>query len=760
MSSPRKGGENPILPPPVSGGQKRDDSSRVLGAPKGSSNNPAPSTGVGEGATRPIIDAHQEFGNRRRRFTISSSSSAPNIQAHPRTSWPQRGLVTPTGSAKVGLKDQGSSKSDSIGPMDGVREHPDHSSSKGLISDPPVDPGPRVEVLVLGPDPRLTAKKIAERPPTVVDPEKEVVTPAGHPAPRGLPSLSQREASGRRSEELPPNRDRASTSAPKATGRGSIGGGGMRKDGDKPHAVAGSPFSVPALITTSVPTTSSTAITVRASPVPFFASRSRARTLLKPPSASFAPKSFKTHRSSTGNTQTAATIAPPTMGSYKYFTDKISADSTGGDDALSGTLPNPIPKRFTASAGPSSPSMAQETPKLDSSSDISPIRSPEYLKDRELAKKALGISGEEFDAEMSRRNADYEANIARRIALGHPIHGSQVAYPGGQNSGAADSKTGENSGDAQKVQMDTARDEFTSHAMENAHLNSDDEMLLKAYQKEKDKQGAGIYDTDDEFCEKNRWPGADNLESPSKLRGLSPRWQPENESFVAGAPKYHIPQGFFGSSPPASPLSPGPHQPAGKPKYVDRGTAPDLAINCFACKSPLVVSLGDTQSDVYDVHLKDHDEFAHQLFSSLPKNYYLLHVLVFAPYRSRVIHSDKAPTLRNFTKIVRLGFNMHTPISQITVYLYGRDREGLPLEWKAIPIVSLADWDASMSVAKEWSCQISVVVEFAPPDTDGAVSATIAENPENGEDEVGPGKATSPQIPSGEGMDMDIDRAT
>ncbi|KAG0633407.1 hypothetical protein HOY80DRAFT_1141451 [Tuber brumale] len=722
MSSPKKGGEKSILPPPASDGQKRHGSSRALGAPNSSGNNPTSSTKVGEGDTRPAIDANRGV---------------------PITIWSKKALVTPSGSVEVGLKDQGSSRLDSTGLTGGVREPPYHSNSKILISEPPVDPGPQVKVQVLGPDPRLTAKKVAERLPAAVDSEKKVVTPTGYRAPRGTSSLSQRELSGRRSEESPPNRDRVSTSASKTIGRGSMGSGGMKKDGDKPHTVARPPSGVPGIIATGVSTMSSTAMTVGASPSPSFARHSRTGALLKPPNSTSALKNFKAHKRSTGNTQTAATIAPPTMDNHKRPTDKISPGSTGGDASLSATLPKLIPQKSTTPTKGASPSMAQETAKLVSLSDRYTVGSPEYQRDRELARRALGVSGEEFDAEMARRRADYEANIARRIALGHPIGGSQVDHPGGQTSRAADSRTGENSGDAQKAQRDTARDEFTSRFMESTHLDSTDQMSPQTYVKEKDRQGAGINDTDDDFSEKNLWPGADNLESPSNLRGLSPKWQPENESFVAGAPKYYIPQGFFGSSPPASPLSPGQHQPAGKPKYVDRGTGPDQAVYCSGCMPPLVVSLADAQPALYDVHLKDHDEFAHQLFSSVPKNYYLLHVLVFPPYRSRVIHSDKAPTLRNFTKIVRLGFNRHTPISQMTVYLYGRDHEGLPLEWKAIPIVSLEDWDGSMTVARQWSCQISVVVEFAPPVTDGAASATIAENPKNGEDKAGPGKAAS-----------------
>ena len=43
-----------------------------------------------------------------------------------------------------------------------------------------------------------------------------------------------------------------------------------------------------------------------------------------------------------------------------------------------------------------------------------------------MARKVLGISGKEFDAEMARRTADFNADIARRIALGHPIHGQNL----------------------------------------------------------------------------------------------------------------------------------------------------------------------------------------------------------------------------------------------------------------------------------------------------------------------------------------------
>ena len=79
-------------------------------------------------------------------------------------------------------------------------------------------------------------------------------------------------------------------------------------------------------------------------------------------------------------------------------------------------------------------------------------------------------------------------------------------------------------------------------------------------------------------------------------------------------------------------------------------------------------------------------------------------------------------TLRDFTKIIRLGFDQHGPISQITVYLYSRDSDGCPLEWKPIHIMSFTDWDGSMTVGRQWSCKITAVVEFMESNADLAVN--------------------------------------
>ena len=319
----------------------------------------------------------------------------------------------------------------------------------------------------------------------------------------------------------------------------------------------------------------------------------------------------------------------------------------------------------------------------------------------------MGVSGKEFDPEMARRTADFNANIARRIALGHPIHGHNLP---GDNS-----KIGESSRDAN--QIDTASNDFMSRPKASTQVDSDHATqpgpggLIsqthkpKADAKGKGKEKAETSAPDNDFSKENLWPGADNLDNLDFFTSFSPRWQSGSASFVAGAPEYHIPRGFFGSSPepsiPASPPPSGSKMQARKPNYVDRGSSPDPTINCTACGLPLTISLTRSQAALYNMHLKDSDDMSHLLFTNLPKNYYLLHVLTIPSHKSRLIHSDKFITLRDFTKIIRLGFGLQGPIPQITVYLYGRDSDGCPLEWKPIHIMSITDWDGSMTVGRQ-----------------------------------------------------------
>ncbi|PUU77715.1 hypothetical protein B9Z19DRAFT_1108701 [Tuber borchii] len=459
------------------------------------------------------------------------------------------------------------------------------------------------------------------------------------------------------------------------------------------------------------------------------------------------PTAPGTNVSPSTNTRRTSTIAPETMGNLKSFADKTPGGLPGGPTPLSGTLPDSIPQDSAAPSKAASPLLSQEIPKLPPHPDVSPEFDAEYLKDRELARKMLGVSGKEFDAEMARRTADFNADIARRIALGHPIHGKNLP---GDNS-----KIGESSRDADK--MDTTSDDFTSpkastqvgsdHAtqpgLEGLIPQTPEPKVDAIWNSNETPENYNPYD-EFVFTEDNRWPGADELDKLDSFTSFSPRWRSNSPSFVAGAPLYHIPKGFFGSSPepfiPASPPPFGPKKPARKPKSVDRGTSPDLAINCAACSPPLTISLTGSQAALYNVHLKDSDDTSHLLFTNVPKNYYLLHVLTFPSKISRLIHSDKIITLRDFTKVIRLGFNLHRPISQITVYLYGRDSDGCPLEWKPIHIMSVTDWDGSMSVGRQWSCQISVVVEFVEPDADTAVSAAAGSGPESRAGGAGPSR--------------------
>ena len=268
--------------------------------------------------------------------------------------------------------------------------------------------------------------------------------------------------------------------------------------------------------------------------------------------------------------------------------------------------------------------------------------------------------------------------------------------------------------------MDTASDDFMSRPKASTQMDLDhatqpgpDGLISQTHKPKADAKGKGkekaeISDPDNDFSMENLWPGADSLDNLDSFISFSPRWQSGSASFVAGAPEYHIPRGFFGSSPePSIPASPPPScskMPARKPKYVDRGSSPDPTINCTACGPPLTISLTGSQAALYSVHLKDSDDMSHLLLTNLLKNYCLLHVATIPFYKSRLIHPDKFMTLRDFTKVIRLGFDLHRPILQITVYLYGRDSDGCPLEWKPIHIMSITDWDGSMTVDRQRSC--------------------------------------------------------
>ena len=92
-------------------------------------------------------------------------------------------------------------------------------------------------------------------------------------------------------------------------------------------------------------------------------------------------------------------------------------------------------------------------------------------------------------------------------------------------------------------------------------------------------------------------------------------------------------------------------------------------------------------------------------------------------------------------------FNIYTLSSRLTPllffnrgHLYGRDSDGCPLEVKPIHIMRVTDWDGSMTVGRQWSCQISVVVEFVEPDADPAVSPAAGSGLENGGGGAGPSK--------------------
>ena len=109
--------------------------------------------------------------------------------------------------------------------------------------------------------------------------------------------------------------------------------------------------------------------------------------------------------------------------------------------------------------------------------------------------------------------------------------------------------------------MDTPSDDFMSRLKESTQVDSDyatqpgPEGLIsqthepKVNAKGNSKQEAETRDPNNDFSEENLWPGADSLDRLDSFTSFSPRWQSGSENFVAGAPEYHIPRGFFGSSP-------------------------------------------------------------------------------------------------------------------------------------------------------------------------------------------------------------------
>ena len=129
----------------------------------------------------------------------------------------------------------------------------------------------------------------------------------------------------------------------------------------------------------------------------------------------------------------------------------------------------------------------------------------EYLADREMARKLLGVSGKEFDAERARRIGDFNAGIAGKVALGHPIND--------HNLPRNNSKIGESSRDAN--QMDSAINDFMSRPKASTQMDSDyvtqpgPEGLIsqthepKADAKGKGKEKAETSDPDNDFSKEN-----------------------------------------------------------------------------------------------------------------------------------------------------------------------------------------------------------------------------------------------------------------
>jgi len=188
MSSPRKDGEKSPLALPVSEGQEKHDCSSTLATLSISSNTTAPSRRIGESETLPVTDAHQDVDYTHRAQNTSNSASAANDQVHSRATGSEMEFATHDGTAEARPTQQKSLPSDSTGLGRGGSESFPHSNNGGPALSPSVGHGPRVDVLVLGPDPRLAENPVSERSPAVTDSEKKGVIPTGPGASRGTSS--------------------------------------------------------------------------------------------------------------------------------------------------------------------------------------------------------------------------------------------------------------------------------------------------------------------------------------------------------------------------------------------------------------------------------------------------------------------------------------------------------------------------------------------------------------------------------------------
>jgi len=202
MPSPRKDGEKSPLALPVSEGQEKHDRSGTLGTLSISSHTTAPSHRIGESETLPATDAHQDVDHRHRAPNISNSVSAVNDQVHSRATGSEKELATHDGTAEARPTHQEYFPSDSTGLRRGDSESFPHSNSGGLGPSPSVGHGPRVDVLVLRPDPRLAENPVSERSPAITDSEKKAVTLTGPGASRGTSSAQQKRINDPRSNEV------------------------------------------------------------------------------------------------------------------------------------------------------------------------------------------------------------------------------------------------------------------------------------------------------------------------------------------------------------------------------------------------------------------------------------------------------------------------------------------------------------------------------------------------------------------------------
>lgn len=161
---------------------------------------------------------------------IPSSQVVSSVQVRPQTTRSESGLIMTSDTKGVGLKRQSSSQPNSSSPKrDGRETSHHHSNTEGPSSGPPVEYGPQVGVLVLGPDPRLTARRADKKPSVATNSETARAVPTGACASRGATSTEQK--AERQSMESPPRASYRERSRSRSKGRS-----GRRRSGSRTPA--------------------------------------------------------------------------------------------------------------------------------------------------------------------------------------------------------------------------------------------------------------------------------------------------------------------------------------------------------------------------------------------------------------------------------------------------------------------------------------------------------------------------------------------